>query len=80
MTWRRFLDLLAACLTGIGLWGIAVFLWPVFGPVGIVVVILVAVFVANVVDASAALLRRPSGPGGNGPSGSPVAAVPHAHK
>jgi len=83
MTWRRLFDLLAVCLTGIGLWGIAVFLWPVFGPVGIVVVILVAVLVANMVDASASLLRKPSehGPGsGEPPADSPVAAVSNAHK
>lgn len=82
MTWRRFFDLLAVCLTGIGLWAIAVFLWPVFGPVGVVIVILAAVLVANVVDASASLLRRPSehGLGNDGPPDSPVAAVPNAHK
>jgi hypothetical protein len=78
MNWRRFLDLLAVSVTGAGLWIVAVFLWPFFGPVGIVIVLLFVVLGANTFDFLSSLLGQADESSGGGP-GSPV-AVGHAQK
>jgi len=58
MNWRRIGDRFVLAMAAAAVWAGAVWLWPYFGPVAIVVVILLVVIATNLVDFALTMMRK----------------------